>query len=273
MRKIIVPIFVFLLVSCQRNDAPVQNNTPDDGNASLFFIEILNEYILANQVFQDAGNNAADAILMAEGSATGKINGTKTDPSIAIEPFDLETFPKTITVDFGSGIVCKDGVTRKGVITIVSTGWYREIGSTHTTTFDNYYHDVYKVEGTRVVENLGTNEDGHLEFYTTVENGVITATNGVSTIAFDEVASRTWIAGAETPLNIWDDEYLLDANQWGFSSTTIGYQLVFDEPLYVVLEPRAVKSGIINLEIGGVKDIIINYNNRTTTILGVTRTF
>lgn len=269
MKKVIVPILVFLLVSCENNDATITDAVDPEDTAILFYTEILNEYALVNEIFQDVVNNSGDALLNAEGDLTGKTNDTKTDPAITVEPFDLETFPKTIKVDFGSGTLCRDGVTRRGVIAIVSTGWYGQQGSVHTTTFNNYYHDVFKVEGTQIVENLGANEDGHQEFSVMVEEGMVTAASGI-TINFDAVSTRTWIAGSETPLNIWDDEYLLDANQWGSSSNGTPYQLIFEEPLHYVLLPRAIKSGIIDLAIGSVSDIKINYNNRTTTILGVT---
>ena len=267
MKKAIVPVLIFLLVSCQRNDGPSDPPDPYDA-ASSFYIEILNEYVLANEIFQDIVNNSGDALLNAEGSLTGSSN-TNAGPVIKVEPSDLETFPKTITVDFGSGTACKDGITRRGIITIVSTGWYGEQGSVHTSTFSNYYHDIFKVEGTQVVENFGTNEDGDLEFVVTVDQGIITVVDGIS-INIDEVSTRRWIAGSETPLNIWDDEYLLDSNQWGISSNGTPFQLVYEEPLHYVLLPRAIKSGIVDLEIGSVSDFKINFNDQTITVLGVT---
>lgn len=270
MKKIIAPICILMLVSCQKSETPINDNG-NNNDAVLYYTEILNEYVLVNEIFQDVVNNSGDALLNAEGSLTGKTNNSKSNPSITIDPLDLDTFPKTITVDFGSGTLCEDGITRSGVITIVSTGWYREQGSIHTTTFNNYYHEIFKVEGTQVVENYGENEDGHLEYRVTVENGTISF-EGMS-ITFDEDSIRTWIVGSETPLNIWDDEYLLNSYQYGLSSDGTFYQLVFDEPLHYVLLPRAIKSGIVNLEIGGVQDIKINYNNRTITVLGVTSSF
>ncbi len=272
MRKIITPILVFLLVACQRNDSPIQNTGPAEVDPQLFFIEIINEYILVNQIFQDTGNITIDAILDAEGLVTGKSNTTKNDPAISIEPFDLETFPKTITVDFSSGTVCEDGVTRRGVVTIESTGWYRDVGSTHTADFNNFSHDDFRVDGTQIIENIGENDNTELVYSVAIEDGTVTIASSIN-IRFFQSAFRTWIAGSGTPLNIWDDEFLLEGDQLGLSSNNVNVSSFFEDPLHFDVLPREIKSGIIDLEIGGVRDIKINFNNRTTTILGVTTSF
>lgn len=263
MRKIIAPILAILFMSCQ-NDELKSNVEPTAA------IETLNEYVLIQQIFQDVGNNGGDALLNAENSTTGKsAKSISVGPVITVEPFDFTTFPKTITIDFQTGILCEDGITRKGIISIVSSGWYGNEGSEHTTTFDNYYHNDFKVEGTHYVKNLGRNLDDNLEYTVIVENGKITANNG-KTINYTENSLRTWIAGSGTPLNIWDDEYLLDGTQSGISSEGVEYMLTIEDPLHFVLLPRTIKSGIINFEVGNVNDIKLNFTNSTITILGVT---
>ncbi|GAA4971101.1 hypothetical protein [Algibacter aquimarinus] len=271
MRNIIVPLFILLLASCQKNDSPVENNGPDE-DENLFFIEILNEYSLVNQIFQDTGNITIDGIASAEGTITGKFNSTKTDPVISIEPLDLETFPKTITIDFGTGTLCEDGVTRRGIITVESTGLYSEVGSLHTVVFNNFFHDNFKVEGTQYVENFGENDDNQLVYSVVVEDGIVTVTNDIF-IRFFQSTFRTWIAGSETPLNIWDDEYLIEGDQLGLSSNGVNFSTFIEEPLHLVVLPREIKSGIIDLEIGSVPNIKINYTNETFTILGKTTSF
>lgn len=263
MRKIIAPIFVMLFISCQENE--LKPNEDAETNA----IETLNEYALINQIFQDVGNNSGDAVLNSENSTTEKFSQSKNDPTITIEPFDFVAFPKTITVDYGAGTLCKDGVTRKGVISIVSTDWYGQEGSVHTATFNNYYHGDFKVEGTHVVENLGENEDSHLEYSVSINDGKVIANPGGS-VSYSEDSLRTWIAGFNTPLNIWDDEYLLEGTQTGTSSKGVNYTLTIEEPLHFVLLPRAIKSGVIDLEIGTLLGVKVDYTYATITILGKT---
>lgn len=265
MRKIIIPIIALLMFSCDEED---QNQSTNSENA----IEALTEYAIVNKIFQDTGNNSGDTVLSAESTTTNKNSGLKTEAEITIEPLDYATFPKTITINYGDGIVGQDGVTRKGVVTIVSTNWYRANGSEHTTTFNNFYHNEYLVEGTHFTKNLGENSDGNLQFEVTVTDGKITDTVG-ETINFTEDVLRTWIAGSTTPLNIWDDEYMLDGIQSGTSTKGVNYTLTIEESLHFTLLPRNIESGILNVALGSFTDIKINYETSTITILGVSYPF
>lgn len=272
MKKKIVLIFiVFLVISCQRNETPLEDNPLPIDEIVAYYGGILNEYVLVNQIFQDVVNNTGDAMLNAEGIISGELAENNLIPNITVEPSDMETFPKTVKVDFGSGKLCRDGIVRRGVINIVSTGWFWEKGSVQTISFSNYYHDTFKVEGTQIIDSYGIVEDT-LIFAVEVLEGIVSTTDGVN-ISFEENSIREWIVGSQTPLNIWDDEYILDAFQYGVSADGTDYILVFDEPLHFDLLPRKIKSGIIDLQIGNVSDIEINYNNKTTTILGVTNSW
>lgn len=267
MKKIIVPILAIFFMNCEVTDTKEATN-------SAAALEALNEYVAVNKVFQDVGNNTGDAILTAQNSAsTSKLNSTKTDgPTITVTPLDATTFPKTITIDYKTGVLCKDGVTRKGIVTIVSTNWYRTAGSEHTATFTNYYHNEFKVEGTHYVKNLGKNQNENLEYSVSIENGKIITTSDKS-ISYTETSKRTWIAGADTPFNIWDDEYLLDGSQSGTSSKGISYALTIEESLHFVLYPRAITAGILNVDVADLKNIKLNYNTSTITILGISFPF
>lgn len=269
MKKLLIPTLVVLFCSCDKDDPKPQTSSEDALNA-------LSEYVIVNRVFQDIGNTNGDAVLSAENSASSpqaKMGETLAmDTEITIAPADFSTFPKTITVDFKTGVLGVDGVTRKGKITIVSTNWYGEPGSIHTATFTDYYHNDYKVEGTHVVENTGENTDGYLEYDVVIQNGKITKQDG-SIIEYQENSTRTWMEGKDTPLNIWDDEYLLDGSQNGTSSSGLDYTLTVEESLHFVLLPRNIESGILDVDIADFKDIKINYANSTITILGQTYPF
>lgn len=261
MKKIIVPVLAMFFMSCQVDTLKTAVN-------SASAIEALTEYATISKVFQDVANNSGDGVLSAENMTTGKFSKTTTPgPIITIAPLDLTTFPKTITIDYQTGVLCEDGITRKGIITIVSTNWYGIEGSIHTTTFSNFYHNDFKVEGTHVVTNLGENIDGHLQYSVTIDNGKITTSTG-KTISYTENSTRTWVAGFDTPLNIWDDEYKLEGTQSGVSSKGVEYSLTIEEPLHFVLLPRSITSGILSIDVENIKDIKLNYTNSTITILG-----
>lgn len=265
----ILTLFAFIFTSCDEN---LETTITDNDVNSV--VETVNEYAIINKIFQDIGNNTGDAILNSQNSTEGKI-AAKTlvpSPEITVYPMDLTTFPKTITIDYKSGILCKDGVTRKGIVTIVSSNWYGQLNSEHTTTFNNYYHNDYKVEGTHFVQNLGENEEDNLHYSVKIDDGKITSTSG-ETISYTENSYRTWIAGSETPLNIWDDEYLLEGTQAGTSSKGVTYMLTIEDPLHFILLPRSIKSGIINLDVAAIKGIKLNFSDSTITIFGITYPF
>lgn len=273
MKKLILPTLVLLLMGCDKEDA-IPNNAPDTTSDAA--INALTEYVLVNKIFQDVGNSNGDAILGAENNTAGSAGKTTLNMTsqveITVSPADFVNFPKTITVDFKDGMLGQDGVLRKGVVTVVSTNWYGQPESTHTATFQDYYHNDYKEEGTHIVENLGANEDGHLEYSVEINDGKITTKVG-DVIQYQEDSKRTWISGSETPLNIWDDEYLLDGLQTGISSAGLDYSLSTIEPLHFVLVPRGIKSGVLSVDLGDIKDIELNYTNSTITILGTTYPF
>ncbi|MBD0832650.1 hypothetical protein [Aestuariibaculum sediminum] len=265
MKKFILPIITIILVSCNEDSV---KSTIDTAVA----LEALNEYATVNKVFQDVGNNSGDAILASEKSiaiSSKSLQASVEEVLITVTPLDLTTFPKTITIDYQDGVLCKDGVTRKGVVTVISTNWYGIPESEHTATFNNYYHNDYKVEGTHYVKNLGENNEGHLEYSVLVENGMITTPSG-GTINYSEESTRTWVVGSDTPFNIWDDQYVLDGMQSGTSSKGIDYTLTTEVPLHFVLLPRNIESGIIDVDVADIQDIKLNYTNGTVTILGKT---
>jgi len=269
MKKLIIPTLVLLVMGCDKEDA-----APDTTSDAA--VNALTEYVLVNKIFQDVGNSIGDAILGAENNAEGSAAKTLPDMTsqaeITVSPADFVSFPKTITVDFKEGTLGQDGVLRKGVVTIVSTNWYGQPGSTHTATFQEYYHNDYKIEGTHVVENLGANQDGHLEYSVDIADGKITTKTG-DVIQYQEDSKRIWISGSETPLNIWDDEYLLDGLQTGISSSGLDYSLSTIEPLHFVLLPRGIKSGVLSVDLGDINDIELDYTDGTITILGETYPF
>jgi hypothetical protein len=116
-------------------------------------------------------------------------------------------FPaKNIKIDFGIGCLSPNGVFRKGIVNIVLTDSIRNTGSTATVTFDNYYVNGYKKEGTITWTNTTVQGSNTRSWTRTVANGKITAPSGVYWLHTANL-TFTQIAGVSTPLNITDDVY------------------------------------------------------------------
>lgn len=113
------------------------------------------------------------------------------------------TFPKTITVDFGTGCKDKRGVTRKGKIIITVTNKHLVPSATITVVHDNFYVDGKKVEGEIKLSNI-TTDIAVPTFSKQVTNGKITREDG-SYFTFNSLRKRKMTQGVDTPKNVWDD--------------------------------------------------------------------
>jgi len=92
------------------------------------------------------------------------------------EKVKIEWLPnaKKMIIDFGEGCTSPRGVTRKGKIIVTYTGRYWAPGSVITSTFEDFYINDRKIQGTRILTNEGFNEnDKFFTFKTVVEGGKI----------------------------------------------------------------------------------------------------
>lgn len=257
MNKLVFSLSVFALslsfVSCDTEKLEEKAKNNEDA------VEALQEYVMVSKMFQDASNSSEESIIKSEG-----LKSTMDGPTITIDPLGF-TWPKTITVDYGSdGVTGVDGVLRQGKLIIVSTRPYKEEESVHTTTFENYYQNGNRIEGIHTTTNIGQ-VDGLHTFNVEIKDGKVTTPEG-KVVYYTQNTTRTWLTGDDTPLYIWDDEYKIVGVQSGVSSKGVDYSLEITDPLHVVVHPREIKSGVLNVAIDGLQDIIIDYEARTITI-------
>ncbi|MBS2098073.1 hypothetical protein [Carboxylicivirga linearis] len=262
MKKSVLGIITVLslwgLNSCELEEKIEQFNSVDDG------IEALQEYAIVSKQFQNASNSCDEAVLSAEVQETAELKANLQGPVITVETDGVNEWPKYITVDFGGGITGLDGVLRSGKLHIESTNWYRTEGSVHTTTFEDYYQNGYKVEGTHIATNNGNAEGEGLQFNVVISDGKVTKDGAV--IEYQQNSTRTWKEGADTPFNIWDDEYALDGTQKGVSSKGVEYALSITEPLYFKVLTREITEGKMAVVIEGLPGIELNYTTSTIWI-------
>ncbi len=223
-------------------------------------IEAITDYTIASSQFQGVSNASDDAVFGSENTQSSRLKSSY--PITTIEPSDFTTFPKKITVDFGtSGVQGRDGRVRKGKLIInLENGWYRQIGSVYTTTFEDYYQNNYKIEGKHIAINTGTNSEDKNTFNIKVEEGKITSPLG-NTILYTQNTTRTWLNGESTPLNIWDDEYEIEGEQSGVSSNNVSYTLTIrnENPLLFDLECGYVKKGILDIDIENTPSMSLDF--------------
>ncbi len=205
---IFAALAIFTFTSC--------NKDSDIDQATL---EMADDEAVSDVIFEDVFNTVDYAdIILDEYQQSGLPKSATADscPLVTIDHPDDAIWPKTITVDYGTLCTGFNNNTRTGKIIIVVTGPRLETGTSRTVTFDNYYVNGIKVEGTKVVENMGYNTNQNMVFSTTLTNGKLTLPDG-RTIERSFNHEREWIAGISTR-NIWDDECLITGTANGYDA-------------------------------------------------------
>lgn len=169
--------------------------------------------------------------------------------------------PDTLTIDFGAtNCTGHDGRTRRGKIIIVHNGTYRDSGSYWIITFDNYYVNDHKVEGSKTVKNNGKNSAGHTTYTITVDGKIILSSGG--TITWNSNRSREWIEGESTP-NWLDDVYLITGTADGVNAKGNSFNAFITLALRRELSCRWFVSGIVDINPSGKPTRSIDFGNGT----------
>jgi len=217
---------------------------------------------LADNIFADVFSHGTKAVKEAEAKSKnkGSIFGKSSCPTITISPYDL-TWPKLITYDFGpTDCIGVDGRSRRGIIYVHATGEWKLPGTVVTITFDDFYIDNHKVEGEKVITNIGRNSDNNLVYSVVVSNAKITKPDNTY-LTWASNREHEWIEGEATILNPYDDGYLITGNYQGVSSGNENYTIDIISPLYIHMSCQWIRAGIIDINIDGMSTIRVDYGN------------
>ena len=227
-------------------------------------VDLADDDAVSDAVFADVFNSVDNADIILDN--LGKGDATKSElvvadscPAITITHPTDGVWPKTITIDFGNGCSGLFDNTRSGKIIIVVTGPRRVTGSKKTVTFENYFFNGIKVEGTKVFENMGYNNNQNLVFSIKLINGKLTLADGkVIERSFEH--QREWTAGQETRY-IWDDEFMITGTANGVNINGVAYTKTIMTALHWKRVCRFVVSGIVKIEREGKEPVEINYGD------------
>jgi hypothetical protein len=184
---------------------------------------------------------------------------TDSCPTVTINHPADAVWPKTITIDYGSGCTGFYSNTRSGRIVIVVTGPRKTTGSLRTITFDNYHFNGIKVEGTKTIETMGYNGNQDMVFHVKLVGGKLTLPNdSVIERSFDH--QREWIAGFNTR-NIWDDEVLITGTASGVNINGIAYTNNITTALHWTRACKFIVSGIIDIEREGKESVVLDFGS------------
>jgi len=253
--KIFLMITAFLILSfnsCRK----------DPLNLDQSNIDLADDDAVSEAVFEDIFNNIDEATAMLDdamksGDAKSLVLSGESCPVITVTHPSSGIWPKTVTIDYGSGCTGFYDNTRSGRIIIEVTGPRTLAGSMRSVTFDNYYINDIKVEGEKVYENLGLNSNDNFVISVILSDGKLILPDG-ATIERNSEHQREWLSGFLTP-DKWDDECLITGTASGTNIDGIAYSSEIMVPLLWKRVCRFVVSGTVKLERSGAEPLELDY--------------
>jgi len=212
---------------------------------------------IAEMAFNDAFKVTEDAMkengLEKSGASLSSIYNNCATVTLN-PPVGDTTFPKTLTIDFGS-TNCTDayGVARRGKVIATTTGYYRDAGTVVTITTQDYYVNDYKVEGVKTVTNNGLNSNGQTYFTIDISNATITFPDG-DIVTYESNRVRTWVVGESTNFlnnglnGMLDDEYDITGTASGINREGRAYTMTITSPLRAAILCRWIKQGTVEIQ-------------------------
>lgn len=195
---------LFGFISCKKNIS-----VSDDTETTF---ELSNDMAIADNLSEDANdvlNEAAVQNNFSGSRTTATVETTNILGCATLTVTPASGFPKNIVIDFGAGCTSPNGVFRKGKMYITISDSLRKSGSVAVMTFDGYYVNTFKIEGTLTWTNTstGTTKSWQRKW----ENGKITAADGKYWL-HSGVKNVTQTAGVNTPNNLLDDAFSITGN-------------------------------------------------------------
>jgi hypothetical protein len=246
--KFILPVFAFAVlsfftISCQRERGA--------GEELETTFELSEDQAVADNLNQDASDVLEEAA--AKNNLLGGEGGCNA-PSImnwigncAVVTVSGNFPAKNIKIDFGTGCTSPSGVVRKGIINIVLTDSVRKSGSIATTTFDNYYVNGFKKEGTIIRTNTTVANSNTRSFNRTVNNGKITSPAGKVWTHSSNI-NITQTAGVSTPCDLTDDVYTLAGTRTATNANGKTRTSTTQTPLQKKMSCANIDQGILQVQ-------------------------
>lgn len=194
-----------LFSSCKKEGSTTDNDTTIESTFELSTDNAVADYMTEedNDLLMEV---TADQNLQGNGFGPQTTDNFIPCATVTVTP--QAGFPKTILLTFDSTCTSPGGLVRKGIIRIVISDSIRRPGSTAVMTFENFFVNGFKREGTNTWTN--TSLPPVKSWERKVENGKITAPSGIYW-SYRSIKTVTQTAGSSSA-QLFDDIFSIAGN-------------------------------------------------------------
>lgn len=181
---------------------------------------------------------------------------------------NVSSTAKKTTIDFGvTDVTCRDGKRRRGIIYLAYDGSYLSLNKENVVTFENFFVNDYKVNGTSKVIFSGKNAQNQ-SVYSIEDDIIINNPNGAS-MTWKNQRTRTFVAGENTTFisdgmaGVTDDVFELSGNGSGVAFNGTSFTVTITEPLQQKGDCRFISKGKAEVAPSGSTTRTIDFGNGT----------
>ena len=250
--KLFIPAFIlaglFMFSSCNKDEVAPEAEIPVASVSD--YLKMASSFSL--EVEEEVTSGEDDGLKSAElfNCLTVTVHENETG----------EFWPRSWTLDYGTeNCECYFGNMRRGNIHVSLSDWWRNEGSLREITFDDYYFNDNKIEGTKTILNTGKNESGHLTFTKKVMDAKIIYPDETE-MSWESEKFSELIEGNET-FRFADDVWAVTGGGSGVNLDGKNFTATITSPLIYKNRCFHPVSGILEIAADGEDLKIIDYGN------------
>jgi hypothetical protein len=239
MKKVILSLLAIAaitFVSCKKDSDSTLSDTAE-------LVAVSSEDMSETESSTQSTEDELDDLLEENGL---KVRGCK--PTVALSA-PRGTYPQTITLTFDGTCNDQHARKRKGQIVITLSDSLTKTGATKMVTYNNFFLDSTKVEGSRKWTNTGKNAQGQPTFKREATNMKLTFSDG-STATWTATHIVVKTQGYDTPRIFADDVWAVTGNTEGVNRKGKTYKSVISSPI--------IHKALCPWITGGVRTITVN---------------
>lgn len=249
MKKTILFLFAISLLAfsaCKQDEVALAPQTLNN----------IDDQILSSDLMDDA----LDEVEFTSDIFFGELkSGFEDCRKVTVEPMDRTTWPKIITIDFGTeGCTVREGIVKKGKIIVNMDAPYLGRAWTKIITFENYFVNGNQVTGTNTT--TFRRGDGNPTWTSTIVGGQVTTPEGVIRTR-EAVHIRVQTRGVDTLRDREDDAFQISGHAAGTRKDGKTFSWVITNPLVISNNCRWIRKGVKVITLEGQSDIAVDYGD------------